>query len=75
MKYTVKWYRGTQIDGASDVATSGGLCARGAYRAAVEAQTTPGCHLLGVIRESGGRVTVRQLRAWGRIGKMKGGAV
>lgn len=74
-RYTIRWYRGLQADGSNPSASESGLTASNAYRKAVEAQTTPGCRLLGVTRDSDGCVvTVAQLRAWGRIGsKTKGG--
>lgn len=68
--YTVRHYRGRQIDGGSETATERGLTALGAYRAAVAAKTEPGCRLIGITRESDGlSVTVRQLRGWAKIGK------
>lgn len=65
--YAVTHYRGRQIDDASDTTTTAGLTASGAYRAAVDAQTTPGCRLIQIVRESDGeRVSVAQVRAWGK---------
>jgi hypothetical protein len=72
--YAVSWHRGRQLGGGSDTASERGLSAASAYRKAVEAETTPGVRLLSVTRESDDcRITVRQLRAWARIGTRKGG--
>jgi hypothetical protein len=74
--YTVRWYRGQQSENRSSTAEDSGLLASRAYRKAIDCSMEPGCRLLGVSRDTdGSAVTVRQLRAWGRIGKMNGGAL
>jgi len=66
--YSVTHYRGHQIGGGKDTITSSGLTASGAYRAAVDSQTTPGCRLIGITRDSDGdKVSMRQVKAWGKV--------
>jgi len=66
--YSVTHYRGPQAEGAKDKSKASNLSVSQAYRAAVDAQTTPGCRLISITRDSdGSRVSVRQVRQWGKI--------